>query len=273
MRRLALYGKGGIGKSTIAANLSAVFSLQGFKVMQIGCDPKSDSAITLMGGREIPTILDQIRNKGSRGISLDDIVLEGYNGVLAVECGGPTPGVGCAGRGILTAFNKLEELHAFETYKPDIVIYDVLGDVVCGGFAVPIRHGYAQDVMIVTSGEYMSLHAAKNIILAVTSFSERGYARIGGIIQNSRNIEDEDEKVTELALNANFEILQRIPRDPVVQKWEVKGMTVIEKEPDAPFGKAVSELAERILAITTEADALLGTARRPGSIDSTLRAI
>lgn len=256
MRRLAVYGKGGIGKSTISSNLSVVLSLRGLKVMQIGCDPKSDSTIHLMGGEKIPTILDQIRSKGSRGISLDDIVREGYNGVLAVEVGGPTPGVGCAGRGILAAFHKLEELRAFEIYEPDVVIYDVLGDVVCGGFATPIRAGYARDVLLVTSGEKMSLFAARNIILAVNGFSERGYARIGGIIQNSRNIEDENQKVTELALEADLEILQRIPRDPMVQKCEAQGKTVIAEEPDAPFSKAFYELAERVLAIAMETDAL-----------------
>ncbi len=241
--------------------------------MQIGCDPKSDSTINLMGGEKIPTVLDQIRSKGSRGISLDDIVREGDHGVLVVEVGGPTPGVGCAGRGILAAFNKLEELRAFETYEPDIVIYDVLGDVVCGGFATPIRSGYARDVLLVTSGEKMSLFAARNIILAVNGFKERGYARIGGIVQNSRDVEDENQKVTELAVEADLEILQRIPRDPMVQKCEAKGLTVIAEEPDAPFTKAFYELAERTLAIATEAEAIDAAVRRPGSIDSTLRAI
>ena len=138
MRKIAIYGKGGIGKSTTTSNLSAALSEKGYKVMQVGCDPKADSTKTLMGGKKIPTVLEQLREKGD-DVAINDIVFEGYNGVLCVESGGPMPGIGCAGRGIISAFEKLEELDAFEVYKPDVVIYDVLGDVVCGGFAMPIR--------------------------------------------------------------------------------------------------------------------------------------
>ncbi len=146
MRKIAIYGKGGIGKSTTTSNLSAALALKGYKVMQVGCDPKSDSTKNHMEGKRIPTVLEQLKAKGE-ALKLEDIVFEGFGGVLCVEAGGPTPGIGCAGRGIISAFEKLAELEAFETYKPDIVIYDVLGDVVCGGFAMPIREGYAREVV------------------------------------------------------------------------------------------------------------------------------
>ena len=197
MRKIAIYGKGGIGKSTTTSNLSAALSAMGYKVMQVGCDPKADSTKGLMKGRRIPTVLNQLREKGDE-LKLKDIVFEGYNGVLCVESGGPTPGIGCAGRGIISAFEKLAELEAFETYQPDIVIYDVLGDVVCGGFAMPIREDYAREVFIVSSGEMMALYAADNIAHAVRNFASRGYARLGGLIQNSRNIENEDAIVDQV---------------------------------------------------------------------------
>ena len=173
MKKIAIYGKGGIGKSTTTANLSAAFASRGLKVMQIGCDPKADSTKNLMDGKKIPTVLDQIRQKEDR-VSLEDLAFPGYGGVVCVESGGPTPGIGCAGRGIITAFEKLEELNAYEVFKPDIVLYDVLGDVVCGGFAMPIRGGYADHVLIVTSGEMMALFAADNIAHAIKNFGKRG---------------------------------------------------------------------------------------------------
>ncbi|MCL1803912.1 MAG: AAA family ATPase, partial [Eubacteriaceae bacterium] len=165
MQKIAIYGKGGIGKSTVTSNVSAALAQMGYTVMQIGCDPKSDSTRNLTGGVKIPTVLDSLRDMGD--VELSDIVFRSDTGVLCVESGGPVPGVGCAGRGIITAFEKLEELEAYETYKPDIIFYDVLGDVVCGGFAMPIRGGYADEVLIVTSGEMMSLYAATNISYAV----------------------------------------------------------------------------------------------------------
>ena len=168
MVKIAIYGKGGIGKSTTTSNLSAAFSRMGYRVMQIGCDPKSDSTKNLMGGEKVPTVLDQIREKGSDNIELEDIVFEGFNGVYCVEAGGPTPGIGCAGRGIITAFEKLQELGAYDVYQPDIVLYDVLGDVVCGGFAMPIRGGYADYVFIVTSGEMMAMFAAVPLLIKAT---------------------------------------------------------------------------------------------------------
>ena len=247
MRKLAIYGKGGIGKSTTTSNLSAALSMLGLKVMQIGCDPKADSTKNLMGGNFIPTVLEVMNKKGDN-ITLEDIVFEGFNGVLCVEAGGPTPGVGCAGRGIIAAFEKLAELNAFGVYQPDIVIYDVLGDVVCGGFSMPIRNGYADEVYIVTSGEMMSMYAASNISTAVNQFKNRGYASLKGLILNAKNVENEYELVQKLATEINSTIYHYIPRDKVVQLSENDGKTVIEKESSCEMASVYLELAKKIIA-------------------------
>lgn len=247
MRKLAIYGKGGIGKSTTTSNLSAALSMLGLKVMQIGCDPKADSTKNLMGGNFIPTVLEVMNKKGDN-ITLEDIVFEGFNGVLCVEAGGPTPGVGCAGRGIIAAFEKLAELNAFEVYQPDIVIYDVLGDVICGGFSMPIRNGYADEVYIVTSGEMMSMYAASNISTAVNQFKNRGYASLKGLILNAKNVENEYELVQKLATEINSSIYHYIPRDKVVQLSENDGKTVIEKESSCEMANVYLELAKKIIA-------------------------
>ncbi|WP_026478646.1 nucleotide-binding protein [Alkaliphilus transvaalensis] len=246
MLKIAVYGKGGIGKSTTTSNLSAALSTLGLKVMQIGCDPKADSTKNLMKGEIIPTVLDRIKEKRDE-IELNDIVFEGFNGVLCVEAGGPTPGIGCAGRGIITAFEKLEELKAYEVYRPDVIIYDVLGDVVCGGFAMPLRGGYAEDVYVVTSGEMMSLYAASNIASAVNQFSSKGYAKLRGLILNAKGVENEVDIVEKVAEEINTEIIQYIPRDGHVQKAENDGKTVIEAFPDSEMSKVYLNLAKEIL--------------------------
>ena len=249
MRKIAIYGKGGIGKSTTTSNLTAALVAKGYKVMQIGCDPKADSTKNLLGGEELVTVLDAIKEKGN-DVELEDIVKVGYNGALCVEAGGPTPGIGCAGRGIITAFEKLEELDAYEIYEPDIIIYDVLGDVVCGGFAMPIRGGYAHDVFIVSSGEMMALYAASNISSAIKNFGSRGYAKLGGIILNSRNVENEEEIVNKAAEEIGTKVVKKLPRDGHVQLAESQGKTVVDAFPESEMAKHYLELAEIILEAT-----------------------
>lgn len=245
MKKIAIYGKGGIGKSTTVSNISAAMAEMGKTVLQIGCDPKADSTRNLTGGKNIPTVLDILRDQGDA--ELEDYVVKSSTGVLCVEAGGPVPGIGCAGRGIITAFEKLEELEAYDTYRPDVVLYDVLGDVVCGGFAMPIRGGYADEVCIVTSGEMMSLYAASNIAHAVKSFGSRGYASLRGLILNSKNIELEEELVKKAASEIDAPILYRLPRDGAVQQAEAEGKTVIEALPDSDMAEHYRSLARLLL--------------------------
>ena len=180
MIRIAVYGKGGIGKSTTVSNVAAALAEMGLKVMQIGCDPKADSTINLLGGEPLRPVMNYMREEDEEPDELAQISKEGYGGILCIETGGPTPGLGCAGRGIITALEKLKELGAYDVYKPDVVLYDVLGDVVCGGFSMPMRGGYADKIFIITSGENMAIHAAANIAMAVENFKNRGYAGLGG---------------------------------------------------------------------------------------------
>lgn len=242
MKKIAIYGKGGIGKSTTVSNVAAALSSMGLTVMQIGCDPKADSTRNLTEGKNITTVLDTLRENSDA--NLDELVVKSNTGVLCVESGGPVPGVGCAGRGIITAFEKLEELEAYDIYKPDIVLYDVLGDVVCGGFTMPIRGGYADEVCVVTSGEMMSLYAATNISRAVKSFGSRGYASIRGLILNAKNIEGENKLVDDVAKEIDVPVIYRLPRNPYVQQAEDQGKTVVEAFPDSEMAKHYMKLAK-----------------------------
>ncbi len=242
MRRIAIYGKGGIGKSTTSSNITDALAEKGLRVMQIGCDPKADSTRLLTGCDKPVTVLDIMRN--GEEPTLADIVHEGRNGSLCVECGGPKPGMGCAGRGIIAAFEELERLDAMKEYDPDVIIYDVLGDVVCGGFAMPIRNGYARDVFVVTSGEMMSLYAANNISEAVKGFRQDGYARFGGLIQNSRNVKDENDLVDKAATEMGTEVVYRVPRSPTVQACEGRRTTVISGAPDSEQAEEYRRLAQ-----------------------------
>ena len=247
MLKLAIYGKGGIGKSTMTSNLSAAFAMLGKRVIQIGCDPKADSTFNLLGGIPVKPVMNYMREYDRDPESIEEISKIGFGGVLCIETGGPTPGLGCAGRGIIATFNLLEDLGLFEKYKPDVVLYDVLGDVVCGGFAAPIREGYAEKVLIVTSGEKMALYAANNIHTAVKNFADRSYASVRGIILNHRNVPDETEKVQAFADNAGLPIVGDIPRNDDITTYEEQGMTVIEGNPELPISKCFFNLANLLL--------------------------
>ena len=251
MIRIAVYGKGGIGKSTTVSNVAAALAETGLKVMQIGCDPKADSTILLRHGEAVPAVLD-LYNEKKQKLRLEDMIRIGYNGVICVEAGGPTPGLGCAGRGIITALEKLKELGAYDVYKPDVVIYDVLGDVVCGGFSMPMRNGYADKVFIITSGENMAIHAAANIAMAVDNFKNRGYAELGGFILNRRDVPREEEKVEELAEDFRTSVIGTLSHSEQVPLSEEQKKALMECYPDSAMAEEYRILAKQMYAICRE---------------------
>ena len=245
MRQIAIYGKGGIGKSTTTQNLTAGLVEAGKKVMVVGCDPKADSTRLLLGGLAQKTVLDTLRDEGE-DVKLDQIMREGFLGTRCVESGGPEPGVGCAGRGIITSIGLLENLGAY-TDDLDFVFYDVLGDVVCGGFAMPIREGKAKEIYIVASGEMMALYAANNISKGIKKYARSGGVRIGGIICNSRNVDRELELLRAFSKELGTKLLYFVPRDNVVQHAEINRKTVIEYRPDCNQAQEYRNLAEALI--------------------------
>lgn len=244
-RQIAIYGKGGIGKSTTTQNLTAGLAEKGKKVMVVGCDPKADSTRLLLNGLAQKTVLDTIREEGE-DIELDRILKTGFGGTRCVESGGPEPGVGCAGRGIITAISMLENLGAY-TDDLDYVFYDVLGDVVCGGFAMPIREGKAQEIYIVASGEMMALYAANNIAKGIARFARTGGARIGGIICNSRNVDRERDVLRAFAKELGTKLIYFVPRDNIVQRAEIHKQTVIQYDPESNQANEYRGLADAII--------------------------
>ena len=248
LRQIAIYGKGGIGKSTTTQNLTAGLVEHGKKVMVVGCDPKADSTRLLLGGRAQKTVLDTIREEGE-DIELDRIVKTGFGGTLCVESGGPEPGVGCAGRGIITSINMLENLGAY-TDDLDYVFYDVLGDVVCGGFAMPIREGKAKEIYIVASGEMMALYAANNISKGIQRYARSGGVRLGGIICNSRNVDRELDLLRAFAKELGTKLLYFVPRNNIVQHAEIHKKTVIEYKPDSSQAQEYRNLAQAVIENT-----------------------
>lgn len=244
IKQIAIYGKGGIGKSTTTSNLSAALSKQGFKVMQFGCDPKSDSTNTLRGGKYIPTVLDTLREKD--GVKAQEVIFQGFNGVYCVESGGPAPGVGCAGRGIITAVQLFKQQKVFEALDLDYVIYDVLGDVVCGGFAVPIREGIAEHVFTVSSSDFMALYAANNLFKGIQKYSNSGGALLGGLIANSVNAPYAKEIIDDFVKHTDTQVVEYIPRSVTVTQSELQGKTTIEAFPNSAQAKVYISLAEKI---------------------------
>ncbi len=244
IKQIAIYGKGGIGKSTTTSNISAALAKSGYKVMQFGCDPKSDSTNTLRGGKYIPTVLDTLREKNA--VKAEEVLFQGFGGVYCVEAGGPAPGVGCAGRGIITAVQLLKQLRVFEELDLDYVLFDVLGDVVCGGFAVPIREGIAEHVFTVSSADFMAIYAANNLFKGIQKYSNSGGALLGGVIANSINAPYAKEIIDDFVKQTGTQVIGYVPRSVTVTQSELQGKTTIEAAPDSEQAKVYQRLAERI---------------------------
>lgn len=248
IKQIAIYGKGGIGKSTTTSNISAALSKQGYKVMQFGCDPKADSTNTLRGGTYIPTVLDTMREKTQ--VKPEDVIFKGFNGIYCVEAGGPAPGVGCAGRGIITAVQLLKQLKVYEELDLDVIIYDVLGDVVCGGFAVPIREGIAEHVFTVSSADFMAIYAANNLFKGIQKYSNSGGALLGGLIANSINAPYSKEIVDDFVARTKTRVVEYVPRSVTVTQAELQGKTSIEASPHSEQAKIYNKLATKVIETT-----------------------
>lgn len=244
IKQIAIYGKGGIGKSTTTSNISAALAKAGYKVMQFGCDPKSDSTNTLRGGKYIPTVLDTLREKNA--VKPEEVIFQGFAGAYCVEAGGPAPGVGCAGRGIITAVQLLKQLKVYEELDLDIVIYDVLGDVVCGGFAVPIREGIAEHVFTVSSADFMAIYAANNLFRGIQKYSNSGGALLGGVIANHINAAYAREILDDFVKRTDTRVVEYIPRSVTVTQSELQGKTTIEAAPDSEQARIYARVAEKI---------------------------
>ncbi len=244
-KHIAIYGKGGIGKSTTTSNISAALAEAGYKVVQIGCDPKSDSTTILRNGNELPTVLDTLREDTK--IKLEHISTVGFKGVICIEAGGPVPGVGCAGRGITAAVGLLQELHLFEETQPDYVLYDVLGDVVCGGFAVPIRDGLAQRAYVVSSSDFMAIFAANNLFKAIAKYAPSGGARLGGVIANGLIAPYAKSLVDDFVERTGTRVVGYVPRSLVVNQSELYGKTVIEAAPQSEQAEIYRSLARHLV--------------------------
>ncbi|MFT8394460.1 nitrogenase iron protein [Propionibacterium sp.] len=246
-RKIAFYGKGGIGKSTTQQNTAAAMThFYDKNVFIHGCDPKADSTRLILNGKPQETLMDVLRQEGAEKVTKEKVIKTGYNGIQCVESGGPEPGVGCAGRGVITAIDLMEKNKAY-TDDLDFVFFDVLGDVVCGGFAMPIRDGKAQEVYIVASGEMMAIYAANNICKGLLKYAKQSGVRLGGIVCNSRKVDREQEFLEEFTAAIGTKMIHFVPRDNVVQKAEFNKKTVVEYDDQENQAKEYGELARKII--------------------------
>ncbi len=239
MRKICIYGKGGIGKSTTVTNIAAALADEGYKVAVVGCDPKADTTRCLIGKR-IPTVLEKVISGSEEGF-----VYTGYKGIMCIESGGPEPGTGCAGRGIASALSAIREKDLFS--DRDVIIYDVLGDVVCGGFSTPLREGIADDVYLVTTADFMALYAANNICRGIAKYAKGGSIRLAGFIYNGRSGRNDMDVAKRLAEAVGTEVVCGIPMSEDISRAELERKTVVEKYPDSDAAESFRILAKKIL--------------------------
>ena len=245
MRQIAFYGKGGIGKSTTSQNTLAALAEMGKKILIVGCDPKADSTRLILHAKAQNTVLSLAAEAGTvEDLEIEDVMKQGFSDIRCVESGGPEPGVGCAGRGVITSINFLEENGAYDGV--DYVSYDVLGDVVCGGFAMPIRENKAQEIYIVTSGEMMAMYAANNIAKGILKYANSGGVRLGGLVCNERQTDREYDLIEALAKRLNTQLIHFVPRNNIVQHAELRRMTVMEFAPESSQAEEYRQLAKKI---------------------------
>lgn len=253
---IVVFGKGGIGKSTISANLSTVYARQGLKVLHVGCDPKHDSTLGLTDSGMIETFMEKYQRlfavRDRPEVTPADLMVRGRLGIDCVEAGGPEPGVGCAGRGISLMLEALQDLDVLRSGGYDARVFDVLGDVVCGGFAAPLRKGFAEKIVIVVSEELMALYAANNIAKSVKTYSSNG-VYLAGLVANLKDGQVDRARIERFASILGTRVLEFVPRDPAVREAEfARDRTVVERSPDSPFAKALESLAEKVKALRRE---------------------
>jgi nitrogenase iron protein NifH len=246
IEKIVFLGKGGIGKSTILTNLSTIYARMGRRVLFVGCDPKHDATMLLTHRVDVPTVVDELVR--SNEVRAEAVLLRGRAGIDCIEAGGPEPGVGCAGRGIARMLEFFREADLFAERRYDTVLFDLLGDIVCGGFATPLRKGFGEKVFIVVSDELMSLYAANNIARAVLGCAPNGVV-LGGLVANLKDPSADEALVARFARRLGTRVIATFRRDTAFREAEFRRLTMVEHAPRSAAVVALRRLARAILTL------------------------